>query len=110
MTRSAAQATTNSYSLSSPSHQAPPISIVTGIKRLLPVMSGERRIATQALIAVIITSISGLLGPMIIGRTVDIYIRSRNFNGVLASAAVLLGVYLCGLFSSYFQTQRMGTI
>jgi len=73
-------------------------------------MAGEQRIATQALIAVIITSISGLLGPMIIGRTVDRYIRSGDFNGVLASAAVLLGVYLCGLCSSYFQTQRMGTI
>jgi len=73
-------------------------------------MAGEQRIAAQALIAVVITSISGLLGPMIIGRTVDRYIRNGNFGGVLASAAVLLGIYLCGLFSSYFQTQRMGTI
>ena len=35
-------------------------------------MEGEYGIAVQALIAVIITSTSGLLGPMIIGNTVDI--------------------------------------
>ncbi len=110
MTRSAAQAVTNSYSLSSPSHQAPQISVVTGIRRLLPVMEGEYGIAVQALIAVIITSTSGLLGPMIIGNTVDRYIRNPDFRGVWMSALVLLGVYLCGLCSSYFQTQRMGSV
>jgi ATP-binding cassette subfamily B protein len=110
MTRSAAPAITNSYSLSNSSHQTPAISIVTGIKRLLPVMSGEQAIAIQAFVAVAITSISALLGPMIIGRTVDRYIRGGDFSGVLLSAAALFAIYLCGLFSSYFQTQRMGTI
>jgi ATP-binding cassette subfamily B protein len=110
MTRSAAQAVTNSYSLSSASHQAPQISVVTGIRRLLPVMEGEYGIAVQALIAVIITSTSGLLGPMIIGNTVDRYIRNGDFRGVWTSALLLLGVYLCGLCSSYFQTQRMGSV
>jgi ATP-binding cassette subfamily B protein len=110
MTRSAAQAVTNSYSLSSPSFQAPQISVVTGIRRLLPVMEGEYGIAIQALIAVIITSTSGLLGPMIIGNTVDRYIRNGDFRGVWMSALALLGVYLCGLCSSYFQTQRMGSV
>ena len=110
MSRSAAPANTNLYTLSSPSQQAPSISVVTGIRRLLPVMAGERRVAIQALIAVIITSVSGLLGPMIIGRAVDVYIRNGDFNGVLLSAGVLLCIYLVGLFSSYFQTQRMGAV
>jgi len=73
-------------------------------------MEGEYGIAVQALIAVIITSTSGLLGPMIIGNTIDVYIRNRDFQGVVLSALVLLGVYVCGLFSSYFQTQRMGSV
>src|SRR4030095_5571027 len=110
MTRSAAQAVTNSYTLSSASHQAPKVSVITGVRRLLPVMKGEYGLALQALIAVIITSTAGLLGPLIIGRTVDIYIRNRDFNGVLRSALLLLGIYLVGLCSSYFQTQRMGTV
>jgi len=73
-------------------------------------MEGEYGIASQALIAVIITSVSGLLGPMIIGRTVDIYIKNRDFEGVWKSALVLLGIYMVGLCSSYFQTQRMGSV
>ena len=73
-------------------------------------MEGEYGIVIQALIAVIITSTSGLLGPMIIGRTVDKYIRTPDFRGVWLSALALLGVYMCGLCSSYFQTQRMGMV
>jgi ATP-binding cassette, subfamily B, bacterial len=110
MTRSAAQVATNSYTLSSALHQAPKVSVITGVRRLLPVMKGEYGLALQALVAVIITSTAGLLGPLIIGRTVDIYIRNRDFNGVLLSALLLLGIYLVGLCSSYFQTKRMGTV
>jgi len=73
-------------------------------------MEGEYGIVIQALIAVIITSTSGLLGPMIIGRTVDNYIRTPDIRGVWLSALALLGVYMCGLCSSYFQTQRMGMV
>jgi ATP-binding cassette, subfamily B, bacterial len=110
MTRNAVQATTNSYTLSSASYQPPKVSVVTGIRRLLPVMEGEYSLVIQALIAIIITSVTGLLGPMIIGRTVDIYIRNGDFAGVVRSALILLGIYLVGLCSSYFQTQRMGTV
>ena len=110
MTRSAAQAVTNSYTLSSATHQAPKVSVITGVRRLLPVMKGEYGLALQALVAVIVTSTTGLLGPLIIARTVDIYIQSRDFNGVLRSALLLLGIYVVGLCSSYFQTQRMGTV
>jgi len=73
-------------------------------------MKGEYGLALQALAAVLITSTTGLLGPLIIARTVDIYIQNRDFNGVLRSALLLLGIYLVGLCSSYFQTQRMGTV
>jgi ATP-binding cassette subfamily B protein len=112
MTRSAAPAAsvTDSYTLSTAAHQAPQIGVISGIRKLLPVMEGERSIVLQALIAVIVTSTSGLIGPMIIGRTVDVYIRNKDFQGVLHSALILFFVYLCGLFSSYFQTQRMGAM
>jgi ATP-binding cassette subfamily B protein len=110
MTHSAAPAITKSYRLSSPKYEAPALAVVAAIRRLCPVMVGEQSLVVQALVAVVITSISGLLGPMIIGRTVDVYIQQRDFHGVVLSAATLLGIYLCGLCSSYFQTQRMGTV
>lgn len=110
MTPSAAPATTSSYRLSSRTHDAPSLGIVAAIRRLRPVMAGEGPLVVQALVAVAVTSVTGLLGPMIIGRTVDVFIQHRDFRGVLESAGVLLGIYLCGLASSYFQTQRMGTV
>src|SRR4029078_2083880 len=32
------------------------------------------------------------------------------FPGVLMSALILLGIYLCGLLASYYQTLAMGTV
>ena len=110
MTPSAAPAITNSYRLSSRTHDAPSLGIVAAIRRLTPVMAGEGPLVVQAFVAVAVTSVAGLLGPMIIGRTVDVFIQHRDFRGVLESAGGLLGIYLCGLASSYFQTQRMGTV
>src|SRR5205823_339550 len=61
-------------------------------------------------VAMLITNGAALMGPIIIGHTVDAYIQSRNFGGVLTFAAILFGVYLCGLLASYFQTLAMGTV
>jgi ATP-binding cassette subfamily B protein len=79
-------------------------------KRLAPLLRDEKRIVTLAFGAMLVTSASSLLGPRIIARTVDIYIRSGNFRGVLTSSAILFGVYLCGLLASYYQTLAMGTV
>ncbi len=110
MTRSAAQATTNSYTLSSPANQAPKVSIKTGIKRLLPIMSGEQRSVALASGAIIISSVAALCGPLIIAHAVDTYIPRRDFAGVVLSAVVLLGIYICALFTNYFQTLQMGSV
>src|SRR5690348_9293216 len=110
MTPSAAPATTSSYTLSSGSHQAATIGVVAGVRQLGPVVRTERGLVVQAFAAVVVTSISGLLGPMIIGRTVDGYMRDGDFAGVVRSAALLFAIYLVGLCSSYVQTQRMGTV
>src|SRR5205085_8173981 len=100
MTRNEALATSNYYTLSKPAGQEQKATLATALKRFVPVMADEGRSLVLAFTAIIITSGTSLLGPVIIGRAVDIYIRNRNFNGVLVSAGLLLGVYLCGLFAS----------
>lgn len=77
---------------------------------MAPLLSDEKRIVALAFVAMLVTSASSLLGPAIIGRTVDTYFRNGDFRGVLISAAILLGIYLCGLLASYFQTLAMGTV
>jgi len=52
----------------------------------------------------------GLLGPVIIARTIDVDIRHGNFRGVLASAGLLLAAYLVGLAATYVQAQQMGRV
>ena len=109
MTRNEAPVTTN-YTLSrgdKPQQSAP---IGTALKRLAPLLADEKRTVGMAFVAMLVTSASALLGPVIIGRAVDTYIANRNFRGVLILTSILLGVYLCGLLASYFQTLAMGTV
>ena len=110
MTRKEALATTNYYTLSKPAgkEQKPPF--FAAVRRFSPVLAGEQGRVAVAFISSILNSSSALLGPVIIGRTVDVYIQAGNFNGVLRSAALLLAVYVCGLAAAYVQTQTMGTV
>lgn len=108
MTRNEAPATTN-YTLNKGERQEY-VPVRTALKRLLPLLSGEQKVVSLAFMAMLVSSSASLLGPTIIGRTVDTYIRNGNFRGVLINGAILLGVYLCGLVASYFQTLAMGTV
>src|SRR5215468_710612 len=112
MIRNEAQATTN-YRLSTLNKDDNPqqsASIGAALKRMAPLLSDEKRIVALAFVAMLVTSTSSLLGPAVIGRTVDTYIRNGDFRGVLISAAILLAIYLVGLLASYFQTLAMGTV
>src|SRR5262245_50133165 len=85
-------------------------SIVTALKRMAPLLTDAKRTVALAFFAMLVTSASSLLGPVIISRTVDTYIRNRDFSGVLMMAGILLTVYLAGLLASYYQTLAMGTV
>jgi ABC-type multidrug transport system fused ATPase/permease subunit len=110
MTRSEAPATTNYYALSSAANLEQSATIASALRRLVPLMADERRTVSLAFAAVAVTTATSLLGPAIIAHTVDTSIRTGNFPGVLAWSAVLLSVYVVGLFATYFQTQRMGSV
>jgi ATP-binding cassette subfamily B protein len=109
MTRNAAQATTN-YTLNANAKPMQSAAIGPALKRLAPLLKDEKRLVASAFIAMLVSNGSSLVGPVIISHTVDTYIQNRNFGGVLTFAAILLGVYMCGLLASYFQTLAMGTV
>jgi ATP-binding cassette, subfamily B, bacterial len=109
MTRNEAPAITN-YTLSKADKPQQKAAILTALKRLAPLLTDEKRTVTLAFAAMLVSNGSSLLGPVLIARTVDRYIRGGNFAGVLTSAGILLAVYLCGLLASYFQTLAMGTV
>src|SRR5262245_3088864 len=109
MSPSEAPAITNPYRLSSaPSSSS--TSLVAAMKRLAPVLADQRRSMVLAFVATMAASGTGLIAPVIIGRTVDRYIGSGDFAGVLRSAGLLLLAYLVGFVATYVQAQQMGGV
>ncbi|MEP7252318.1 MAG: ABC transporter ATP-binding protein, partial [Ginsengibacter sp.] len=85
-------------------------STYSSLKSLLQLISHEKKNLLIALFAILVNSTINLLGPFIIGHTIDKYVQNKIYHGVLVFAGVLLGMYLVGLFASYFQTKLMGSI
>ena len=101
----------NPYRLSGAGEgREPNVSMTAAVKRLAPVMVGQGPSLVAAFVATLVASSTALLGPYLIGRTVDLYIRGGDYAGVLRSAGLLLVAYLAGLVATYVQTQRMGMV
>jgi len=84
--------------------------VLASLRRLAPLMAPERRSIAIAFGAVFISSILGLLGPLIIAHTIDRYIRQGDFSGVLIFGGLLFATYIASFASTYVQTQTMGSV
>jgi ATP-binding cassette subfamily B protein len=82
----------------------------TAVRRLLPLMKEEGRSVAIALGAILVSSASLLIAPVIIAYTVDHYIVTKDFHGVLVWSGVLLLVYIVGSITSYVQVRTMGAV
>ena len=93
---------------SSASEQKEPV--WRALSRLVPLMKGEGRNVVIAFCAILVSSATALISPLVIGHTVDTYIATKDYGGVLVWSGVLLAIYLIGLASSYTQTRTMGGV
>jgi ATP-binding cassette subfamily B protein len=100
------------YNLNDLQANAPKSSTWSSLKKLLQLISHERKNLLLALMAILVNSTLNLLGPLIIGHTIDnyIFVPHKDYHGVLVSCCWLLAMYLVALFSSYFQTILMGGV
>ncbi len=80
------------------------------VKSLVAHMVEEKKVLLTAFIAMVITAVLNLVGPIIIGRTVDNYIQTKQFHGVLVNSGILLAMYVIALFAGYLQTKLMGNV
>ncbi|RIJ46554.1 ABC transporter ATP-binding protein [Maribellus luteus] len=80
------------------------------VKSLVGHMVEEKKTLLVAFVAMVITAVLNLVGPIIIGNTVDNYIQTSRFHGVLINGAILLGAYVIALFAGYLQTRLMGSV
>lgn len=85
-------------------------SMLVALRRLVPLLAAEKIKIIIALVAILVSSTTTLLAPLIIGHTVDAYISKGNFPGVLTWAALLGAIYVVGLCASYIQTRTMGGV
>ncbi|WP_184542875.1 ABC transporter ATP-binding protein [Mucilaginibacter sp. FT3.2] len=98
------------YDLNQISKTAPKTSTWAGLKKLIQLISHEKRTLILALIAILTNSTLNLLGPLIIGHTIDKYVQHKDFSGVIHNAILLLCMYTVALFTSYKQTTLMGGV
>src|SRR5580698_9610258 len=82
----------------------------TAVKRFAPLMKPETGLVAVALAAMLVSTGTSLIGPVLIGRGIDKYIRLKDAHGLLLISLLLLAVYLVGVVSSYTQIRTMGGV
>ena len=98
------------YDLNKLNQEQQKTSTLAGLKKLLQLIAHEKRTLITALVAILVNSTLNLLGPLIIGHTIDKYVQHKDFTGVLHNAVILLCMFLTALFTSNKQTKLMGGV
>ena len=78
-THNAARTNMN-YKLNKPPDKEHKGSFAVAVKRLMPLLAGERKNLIIAFVAIIITSGASLLAPALISYTIDTFITSGNWS------------------------------
>ena len=80
------------------------------VKKFIPYLKAEKVTLAISFVAILVNSGLTILAPIIIGHTVDTYITTRQFHGVLVYSSILVAVYLGALVASFIQTRLMGGV
>ena len=98
------------YTLTKSTAKDQKVSISASLKKLSPYLVDEKRHLIISAIAVLISTASTLIAPVIVSRTIDTYIRAKDMSGVLWSGVLLLGIFVIGTAASYVLTINMGSV
>ncbi|AKD56501.1 ABC transporter ATP-binding protein [Spirosoma radiotolerans] len=80
------------------------------LRKLLALINDEQRILILAFVAILVNSSLTLVSPMLIGYTIDKYVQTKQYDGVLRNAAILLSIYAVAFVTNYVQTRLMGGV
>ncbi|NCD70929.1 ABC transporter ATP-binding protein [Mucilaginibacter agri] len=98
------------YDLNKISKEQQKTSTFAGLKKLLQLIAHEKRTLIIAVFAILINSTLNLLGPLVIGHTIDEYVTKKDYSGVIHNAIILFCMYLVALGTSFSQTKLMGGV
>lgn len=99
------------YNLNQPSEEASGrLPVIASLKKLIGIISGERRNVTIAFTAIFVNAGLSLLGPYLVGYTIDTYVQAKNYQGVLLFSGILIVMYITAFIVNYAQMRMMGGI
>jgi ATP-binding cassette subfamily B protein len=99
------------YNLNQASEKAEgKLPVLRSLRKLITIISGERRNLTIAFAAIFINAGLSLIGPYMVGYTIDTYVQVKNYHGVLVFSAILLIMYITAFIVNYAQMRMMGGI
>ncbi|OQP64163.1 multidrug ABC transporter [Niastella vici] len=82
----------------------------TALRKLMPVLQGERKLLSVAFLALIGNTLTSLIAPLIIAHTINTAILQKDYPGVVSASLWVFALYLLGFIASYFQTRWMGAV
>ena len=80
------------------------------LRKLVALIQDEHKNLRLAFVAIFINAGFNLLGPYLIGYTIDNYIQTKQYHGVLIFAGILLVLYVIAFVVNYTQMLLMGSI
>jgi len=98
------------YNLNQQSQQAQKNNTFAALRSLLKLIEHERGNLLVASGTVLLNASINLLGPYLIGYAINHYVEHKQFHQLLLFSSILLGMFILGLFTSYFQTKLMGSV
>jgi ATP-binding cassette subfamily B protein len=102
---------TMNYNLNQPSQKTEKkASNVASLRKLISLIGEERSNLITAFAAIFLNAGLSLLGPYLIGYTIDKYIQTKEYHGVLVFSAILLALYIVAFTVNYGQMRMMGGI
>jgi ATP-binding cassette subfamily B protein len=85
-------------------------STLKSLQKLMQLIRNERKSLTIALIAILINSALNLLGPYLVGYTIDHYVQTKQYHGILVFTGILIAIYIIAFAVNYMQMWLMGGI
>jgi ATP-binding cassette subfamily B protein len=80
------------------------------LKKMLQFMKEEKRNLIFAFIIMALNSGIAMLTPYLIGYTIDHYIQTKLYRGLMTFTGILLALYIVSAATDYLQTKIMGSI
>ncbi|MBN2482263.1 MAG: ABC transporter ATP-binding protein [Bacteroidales bacterium] len=94
----------------SPEKSVRKLPVLASLRKLVTIISGERRNLTIAFAAIFLNAGLSLMGPYMVGHTIDTYVQAKDYHGVLLFAGILLIIYVTAFIVNYAQMRMMGGI